>query len=208
MMVAMPAAIKAMGMPAVMGGAWIGTTIDASGAVAAAGAVLGPTALYVAATVKMIQNILIGIIAFGVAIYWTTVVEPFERAQRGEIAPGARHKVGFGEIWNRFPKFVLGFATASIVISSISGSLGPDMSNAVVSEGMVRGLATPMRNWCFGLAFASIGLSTNFRELAPYFKGGKPVILYVTGQSFNMGISILLVFLMFYVLFPEITASL
>lgn len=67
MMVAMPAFIKAVGMPDVLGGAWIGGTIDATGAVAAAGAFLGDRALYVAATVKMIQNVLIGVIAFAVA---------------------------------------------------------------------------------------------------------------------------------------------
>jgi len=208
MMVAMPAAIIAMGMPAVMGGAWIGTTIDSTGAVAAAGAVLGPTALYVAATVKMIQNVLIGIIAFGVAVYWTAVVEPAEKIARGEMAADAKHKVSAWEIWNRFPKFVLGFIGASIIVSAIGGSLGDTLANAVVSEGLVRGLSTPLRSWCFALAFASIGLSTNFRELAPYFKGGKPVTLYLTGQAFNMTISILLVYFMFYVVFPEITAAL
>jgi len=208
MMIAMPAAIVAMGMPAVMGGAWIGTTIDSTGAVAAAGAVLGQTALYVAATVKMIQNVLIGIIAFGVAVYWTAVVEPAERIERGEVEAGYKHKVSAWEIWNRFPKFVLGFIGASIVVSSIGASLGPDLGNAVVSEGLVRGLSTPLRSWCFALAFASIGLSTNFRELAPYFKGGKPFTLYLTGQAFNMTISILLVYFMFYVVFPEITAAL
>jgi len=208
MMIAMPAAILAMGMPAVMGGAWIGTTIDSTGAVAAAGAVLGPTALYVAATVKMIQNILIGIIAFGVAVYWTAVVEPAEKIARGEMSADAKHKVSAWEIWNRFPKFVLGFIGASIIISAIGGSLGEDLANAVVSEGIVRGLSTPLRSWCFALAFASIGLSTNFRELSHYFKGGKPFTLYLTGQAFNMCISILLVYFMFYVVFPDITASL
>lgn len=70
MMIAMPAFIKAMGMPEVLGGAWMGGTIDSTGAVAAAGAFLGEKALYVAATIKMIENIMIGATAFGVALYW------------------------------------------------------------------------------------------------------------------------------------------
>ena len=58
MMIVMPAIIKGVGMPEVLGGAWMGGTIDATGAVAAAGAFLGEKALYTAATIKMIQNVL------------------------------------------------------------------------------------------------------------------------------------------------------
>ena len=75
MMVVMPAVIRMMGLGEIVGGAWMGGTIDATGAVAAAGAMLGDRALQVAATVKMIQNILIGFVAFGIAVYWTTRVE-------------------------------------------------------------------------------------------------------------------------------------
>lgn len=199
MMVAMPMFIKAVGMPEVLGGAWIGGTVDATGAVAAAGAFLGEKALYVAATIKMIQNILIGVTAFGVAVYWTTKVEPAENGTVGR-------KVGLMEIWNRFPKFVLGFLGVSIIASMISGGLG-DISNPLMSDGLVRGMSSPLRTWCFALAFTSIGLGTNFRELAPYFKGGKPLILYVAGQSFNLVLTLIMAYIMFYKVFPEITAS-
>ncbi len=104
MMVVMPIVIKQLGLPPVLGGAWIGGTIDATGAVAAAGAFLGDTAMQVAATIKMIQNVLIGVTAFGVALYWVTKVERQEGV-----------KVGPMEIWHRFPKFVLGFLAASII---------------------------------------------------------------------------------------------
>jgi uncharacterized membrane protein YadS len=183
----------------VLGGAWIGGTVDSTGAVAAAGAFLGEKAMYVAATIKMIQNVLIGVTAFCVAVYWTTRVEPAEKGY-------SSREVGIGEIWNRFPKFVLGFLTASILASLISGNLGFDLSNAMVNEGLMRGISSPLRSWCFALAFTSIGLSTNFRELAHYFKGGKPVILYVCGQSFNLLLTIAMAYVMFYKVFPEITA--
>ena len=199
MMVAMPMFIKAVGIPEVLGGAWIGGTVDATGAVAAAGAFIGEKAMYVAATIKMIQNVLIGVTAFGVAVYWTTKVEPAESGMPGR-------KVGLMEIWNRFPKFVLGFLGVSILASLISGNLG-DISNPLMSDGLVRGMSSPLRTWCFALAFTSIGLGTNFRELAPYFKGGKPLILYVCGQSFNLLLTITMAYIMFYKVFPEITAS-
>ena len=199
MMIAMPAFIRTIGMPEVLGGAWMGGTIDATGAVAAAGAFLGEKALYVAATIKMIQNVLIGVTAFGVAVYWCTKVDC--------VAGEEGRKVPVREIWDRFPKFVIGFLVASICASMVSGGLGPDLSNAMVNEGLVRGIASPMRNWCFALAFTSIGLATNFRELAKYFKGGKPLILYVCGQSFNLLLTLTMAYIMFYKVFPEITAK-
>ena len=195
MMVAMPAFIKAVGMPEVLGGAWIGGTIDATGAVAAAGAFLGDRALYVAATVKMIQNVLIGIIAFAVAVYWCA---------RVDSQPGTH--VSWMEIWHRFPKFVLGFIAASIIFSILDGQLGKDVSGAMMDQGVIRSFSRLLREWFFALAFASIGLATNFRELAKYFKGGKPLILYVCGQSLNLALTLLMAYVMFYLVFPEITA--
>ncbi|MBQ9451726.1 MAG: putative sulfate exporter family transporter [Desulfovibrio sp.] len=195
MMVVMPLVIRALNMPEVLGGAWIGGTVDATGAVAAAGAFVGPKAMQVAATVKMIQNVLIGLTAFCVAVYFSTKVE----AQAGE-------KVGAMEIWHRFPKFVLGFLAASIFFSWLSTSLGSDLARILVDNGTNK-VANSLRGWFFVLAFISIGLTTNFRELAKYFKGGKPVILYVCGQSFNIALTLLMAWLMFYKVFPEITAK-
>jgi len=195
MMVAMPAFIKAVGMPEILGGAWMGGTIDATGAVAAAGAFLGDRALYVAATIKMIQNVLIGVIAFFVAVYWTV---------RVDNVPG--QKVPVTEIWLRFPKFVLGFIGASIIFSLLYQSMGGDAGYALVDHGAIRGMSRIFRGWFFCLAFVSIGLATNFRELKEQFSGGKPLILYVCGQSFNLLLTLLMAYIMFYKVFPEITA--
>jgi len=196
MMVVMPLIIKAVGMPHILGGAWMGGTIDSTGAVAAAGAFLSEQALYVAATIKMIQNVLIGVTAFGVAMYWCYKVD---------CVPG--QTVSAWEIWHRFPKFVLGFLFASIIFSLIFGSMGADVGNAVLDHGVLRGLTRIVRGWAFCLAFTSIGLATNFRELAHYFKGGKPLILYVCGQSFNLALTLTMAYIMFYKVFPEITAA-
>jgi uncharacterized membrane protein YadS len=196
MMIVMPAFIKAVGIPEILGGAWMGGTIDATGAVAAAGAFLGEKALYVAATIKMIQNVLIGVTAFGVAVYWCTRVE----CEAGKT-------VGAAEIWHRFPKFVLGFMAASILFSILDGSMGSDLGYSMLDQGVTRGGSRLLRGWFFALSFAAIGLATNFRELAHYFKGGKPLILYVCGQSFNLMLTLTMAYIMFYVVFPEITAQ-
>jgi len=203
MMIVMPAVIKAtfpVDKQLILGGAWMGGTIDATGAVAAAGAFLGEKALYVAATIKMIQNVLIGVIAFFIAIYFTTKVEAEETG----------HKVGLMEIWYRFPKFVIGFIAASIIFSflfSYFNARVEGMGSAMIDQGTIKGMSDLFRKWFFTLSFVSIGLATNFRELKEHFRGGKPLILYVCGQSLNLALTLIMAYIMFYVVFPELTAT-
>ncbi len=197
MMIVMPAIIKATGMPHILGGAWMGGTIDATGAVAAAGAFLSEKALYVAATIKMIQNVLIGAMALGIAIFWSVKVEASSSGQR----------VTAMDIWHRFPKFVLGFLAASIVFSFLYGKMGHDAGFTMIDNGVLRGFTRIFRDWFFCLSFVAIGLATNFRELAHHFKGGKPLILYICGQSFNLILTLTMAYIMFYLVFPHITAS-
>ncbi len=203
MMIVMPAVIKGffpVDKQMILGGAWMGGTIDASGAVAAAGAFLGEKALYVAATIKMIQNVLIGVIAFFLALYFTTKVEVEETGC----------DVGLTEIWFRFPKFVLGFIVASVVFSMLYSGYNNEaggLGRAMIDKGAVSGMSDLFRKWFFTFSFVSIGLATNFRELKHHFKGGKPLILYVCGQSLNLVLTLVMAYIMFYVVFPELTAT-
>ncbi len=194
MMVVMPPIIKTMGLSEVVGGAWIGGTIDSTGAVAAAGSMLGPTAEATAVTIKMIQNILIGVVAFGVAVYWVTCVERAENGPRPSVM----------EVWRRFPKFVLGFVGASILFTLVNtrGLEGEAVAAAVT------GTSDTFRGWFFCLAFVSIGLESNFRELSKQMAGGKPLILYVCGQSLNLVLTLLMAWLMFEKVFPDAAKTL
>ncbi len=182
MMVAMPALAKLMGLSDAVGGAWLGGTIDSTGAVVAAGAFLGELAEKVAAVVKMIQNVLIGVVAFAVALFWVARVDRQPDAPR----PGAM------EIWYRFPKFIIGFAAASVVFSFI---LMPSLGEAVVSGAL--DLSSDVRGWFFCIAFVSIGLESNFKELASQLVGGKPIILYAVGQTFNVLLTLLMAWIAF-----------
>jgi uncharacterized membrane protein YadS len=159
-----------------------------------ANSVESQTAVTVAVTIKMIQNILIGVVAFAVAVYWVTRVERNASGQRPSLI----------EIWRRFPKFVLGFVVASIVFSVLSTS-GPH-SEAIASAATAT--SKTLRGWCFCLAFVSIGLETNFRELARFFVGGKPLILYVCGQTLNLVLTFTMAWLMFEKVFPNAAAAL
>jgi len=202
MMVAMPMTLIAVNMHPVMAGSWIGSTIDSTGAVVAAGELIGPAARDVAATIKMIQNIIIGAMAFCIAAYWCLVVDT-SRKDEVKLTFGAALK----EIWVRFPKFVLGFIGASIVFSVLHASLGRDVAGALIDNGTVR-LTGELQRWFFALAFTSIGLSTNFRELWVYLKGGKALALYLGGQAFNVILSFSVGYVLFFVLFPWVTESL
>ncbi len=174
MMIAFPILIKLSGLNELMGGAWIGGTIDSTGAVALAGAALGELGQTSATLVKMIQNILIGFVAFAVAVFFTAD----ENRNKGT---NAKSTVGISEIWNRFPKFILGFLAASVFTSFIAQTAFDveTTSNIISTLGQ-------FRTWAFALAFTSIGLETNFGDLKEQFAGGKPVTLYVVGQLFNI----------------------
>ena len=180
MMVFEPIIIKAVGMNELMGGALIGGTVDSTGAVVLAGNALGPEGEQAAVLVKSIQNILIGFIAFFVALFFATRVEN-----------NSDKRVGAGEIWTRFPKFIIGFFVASIVasfiIQPVAGSADVKAINAVLDQ---------YKNWAFVLAFTSIGLDTNFREIGKQLHGGKVLWLYVVGQLFNIILTFLAVWLL------------
>jgi uncharacterized membrane protein YadS len=164
-------------------------------------------AMYVAATIKMIQNVMIGVIAFGVAAYWCLRVEPQRACQPGQTPMQFTASGALFEIWYRFPKFILGFIGASIVFSLMQAGVNMDWGQAMVNDGVLA-LANRFRGWFFCLAFVSIGLSINYRELKEPLRGGKPLILYVCGQGFNLLLTLFVAWLMFMVIFRDITESL
>ncbi len=180
MMVFEPIIITSTGMSKIMGGALIGGTVDSTGAVAVAGSVLGDEGEKAAVLVKMIQNILIGFIAFFVAVFFATSVNK----EQGR-------SVGAQEIWTRFPKFIIGFFIASLIASFIIQPLaGSDQVSAINK------VLDQYKNWCFVIAFTCIGLDTNFREIIKQMQGGKVLWLYLVGQIFNIVLTFLAVWLL------------
>ena len=187
MMVFEPMIIKWVGMSPLMGGALIGGTVDSTGAVVVAGTALGEEAQTAAVLVKSIQNILIGFIAFFVALFFATKVDKTGNS-----------KVGAGEIWTRFPKFIIGFFVASLIASFI---ILPIFGQSEV--GAINKVLDQYKNWAFVLAFTSIGLDTNFKEIWKSMQGGKVLWLYVVGQVFNILLTLFAVWLLLSgVLFP------
>jgi len=133
MMIVMPWIVKATGMNDLVAGAWLGGTLDTSASVVAAGALVSEAAMKTEVIVKFAQNALIGVAAFMLAIWWTL---------KAGAATGERPSAGV--IWERFPKFVLGFIVASIVFSFL---LPADLVTGT------RSALGELSVWWFALAF-------------------------------------------------------
>jgi uncharacterized integral membrane protein (TIGR00698 family) len=175
MIVVMPQLVNAFGIPDVVGGAWLGGTLDTSASVVAAGEVISERARNAGVVVKLSQNVLIGIAAFVLTIWWAAR-DPGRAADRPSAAV----------IWDRCPKFVLGFLAASLVFSFL---LDPTVVTA--TKGTLGGLRT---TW-FALAFVSIGLETRFSELVA--TGPRPALAFLGGQAFNVVWTLVLAYALF-----------
>lgn len=177
MIIFMPYLAKWLGLSAPMAGAWIGGTIDTTGAVVATGSIYGEEALKYASIVKFSQNVLLGIAAFIISVYWTYT--------KKEV--GADEKPTAKVIWQRFPKFVLGFIAASLLFSFA-------VSDSVVTE--AQPILKKMQGLWFALAFTSIGLETNIRSLVSK-QNGKATAAFLIAQLFNILITLLVAWLLF-----------
>jgi uncharacterized membrane protein YadS len=183
MMVVMPWIAKSFNMNDIVAGAWLGGTLDTSATVVAAGALISDAAMKTGVIVKLSQNALIGVAAFILVVWWTY--------KAGQQAGG--QKPSAGVIWERFPKFVLGFLVASALFSFFIAQPTVDGTRSVLSE---------LRTWWFALAFVCIGLETRFVDLAT-MEGGRPAVAFLGAQAVNILWTLLLAWLIFGgVIFP------
>ncbi|GGE70610.1 putative integral membrane protein (TIGR00698 family) [Pedobacter psychrotolerans] len=114
MMIILPWAVRYFQIPEVIGGAWLGGTLDTTATVTAAGDLVGPIAVKAGVIAKFSQNVFIGVAAFFIAIWWAYR----KPADQESALPVVKAKSpGLKIVWERFPKFVLGFVGASLVFS-------------------------------------------------------------------------------------------
>ena len=114
---------------------------------------------------------MIGMVAFLMAI-WATV--SLDRKDDPTV-----EKPSLMEIWYRFPKFVIGFMVASLVVSFL---VEPAMGEKA-AKGVAKACKS-YRSWFFTYCFVAIGLETNFRELVSV-GGGRPALAYWISQAAN-----------------------
>ncbi|MES2649679.1 MAG: putative sulfate exporter family transporter [Bacteroidota bacterium] len=179
MMILQPWLIKVLHIQEIVGGAWLGGTLDTTASVTAASQLVGPIATKAGVIVKFSQNVLIGFAALLIASWW---------ALRKDASKDAlTENKGAGIVWERFPKFVLGFIAASLIFSFLIPA-----ETVKQTAGFLNGLRTV---W-FSLAFVAIGLEARFSDLFK-IQGGRPALVFIGAQIFNILWTLLWAWLLF-----------
>jgi uncharacterized membrane protein YadS len=148
-------------------GAWIGLAVKTDGAAVASGGITESLILANAAargmnfqkgwilgtttTVKVFIDVFIGIWAFILAYIWTTRIE----VREGEKARAS-------EIWERFPKFIIGYVLTFVVILVMALGATPELTAKLKSA---MGEANTFRGIFFVMTFFTIGVMSNFKKL-------------------------------------------
>ncbi len=148
-------------------GAWMALSVKTDGAAVASGAITESLILAknsaeginyakgwilgTAATVKVFIDIFIGVWAFVLAYIWTTRIEKRE---------GDRARAG--EIWERFPKFVIGYVVTFLLILFLALAATPEITGKVKAA---MGEANTFRGIFFVMTFFTIGVMSNFKKL-------------------------------------------
>ncbi len=179
MMIFMPYIAKYFHFSQEVTGAWLGGSIDTTGAVVASGTLVGDIALKISTIVKFSQNVLLGLAAFAISVYWTYTKNP--------LVQDENTRPTLSVIWERFPKFVLGFIGASLLFSFAV----PAEMNAGVKDSL-----KSLQGLWFALAFTSIGLETRFSDLFNR-NSRKPLYAFLLAQGFNILITLVIAFFLF-----------
>lgn len=168
-------------------GAWIGGTIDTTSGVAASSTIVGEVANQHAVIIKAAQNVLIGVVAFFIALYLSA---------RGE--KGAVQRPSLGIVWEKFPKFILGFVAASLLFSLCqSGGVFVPEKGKLVEPGVAKMFSTVF----FSLAFVCIGLDTRLKDIVSK-ENRNALWAFLGAQTFNIVVTLVIACLLFGVLKP------
>src|SRR5881392_2417727 len=158
---------RALGMSDHAYGLWVGLAVDNTAEATAAGALYSDAAGKFAVLAKTARNATIGFVVLGYAFYWV----------RQHQARAVGNKAAF--LWDRFPKFVLGFIGVSALASL-----------HVFSAPQIADLANLSR-WAFLFTFAGVGLRTNFAELKR--QGWRPLVVGTVGECAIAAITLAMV---------------
>ncbi len=158
----------ALGMGQQTFGIWTGLAVDNTAEATVTGALYGDEAGRFAVLAKTARSAFIGFVVLGYAIYW---------ASQGQ-ASRVENKPLF--LWQKFPKFILGFAAISALATA-----------GVFTKGQLASLSN-LSKWAFLPAFAGVGLRTHVRDLVN--QGWRPILVGVLGEIFIALVTLALVF--------------
>lgn len=164
-------------------GAWIGGTIDTTSGVAASSEMAGELANSTAIVVKATQNVLIGVVAFFIALYLST---------KGE--GGTKQRPSLKIVWDKFPKFILAFVIASLVFSLLKEGdlLTLNAKGKLIETSAAKTLSTLF----FSLAFVCIGLDTRLKDIVSK-ENRSTLYAFLTAQCFNIVATFLVAWMLF-----------
>jgi uncharacterized integral membrane protein (TIGR00698 family) len=175
----LPAIASGLHLSQPVAGAWIGGNIDTTAAVTAAGTLAGEQALQLATIVKTTQNALLGVVAVALTAYFAVRVE----RSATSVRPSA------SQLWERFPKFVLGFLIASVVGTLYATAAGTAAKPVIAT-------VNDLRTLFLILAFVSIGLE--FRVAPLREPGWRPVGVFASATAVNLLVGLGLATLLFH----------
>ncbi len=166
-LVAYPLLGRLMGMSDKAFGVWAGLAVDNTAEAVATGAIYSKAALAYTTLAKLCRNALMGFVILGFAIYYS---------RRG-LAKEVTNKGLF--LWQKFPKFVLGFLALSVLFSILFAVLHSSGARSFLA-GKTTGLKN-LSEWAFQLTFIGVGLRTSFRDMAR--TGLSPLIVGVAAEA-------------------------
>ena len=189
--------------------AWMGLAVKTDGAAVASGAITEALIYAEAAargvtydkgwmvgtttTVKIFIDIFIGVWAFILAYIWTRHIEPRRNGDRLRTT----------EIWERFPKFVLGFVATFLIVFVI----------ALASEAYLKPLSAAMseanvfRQIFFLLTFFAIGLMADLRKLWQEGIGRLAAVYVICLFGFIVWVGLIISWVFFHGVQPPITSG-
>jgi uncharacterized integral membrane protein (TIGR00698 family) len=139
-------------------GMWAGLAVDNTAESVVTGSLYGQDAGRWAVLAKTARSSFIGFVVLGYAVYW---------ASKGQAAHVANKPLF---LWQKFPKFILGFLAISCLATA-----------GFFSKGQLDSISNLSR-WAFLPAFAGVGLRTNLKDLVG--QGWRPLAVGILGEVF------------------------
>lgn len=190
---------KVFGLADGVAGAWIGTSEFADAAGITAASSFGDDGIAAFTLIKVVgRDIFIGVWSLILAIIAIAVWDRRDRVAAARAAGEddrevVHERADVAQIWRRFPKFVLGFFVASILLTVVIAASGSSAGDVISSD--VVAPIKELRTWAFTFTFLSIGLTTRFRALSSL--GWRPVAAFSVGAVINIVLGFLISALVF-----------
>ena len=175
-----PYAAIGFGLDDAVAGAWVGASVDQTGNVIASGTIISEEALEIASIVKMVLNAGLGFMATFISCWWSYYVPRYLNESNGEPK-----RVSVLDLWDKFPKFVLGFLITSGILTLYMNALGDTVEATAIPAAI-----KSFNRWWFALAFCGIGITTNITSLYRSATESGIIWAYLIANAIDIGLAL------------------